>query len=489
LHIRLIAAIGVVCLSLIAVSAVMIWRSRVDDLRSARSQGESLALSLAQQATDTLITDHAVLFGLVERIKSDGTSPLQLRRLHQVAVSYVASVPALHGIFIMDSHGNPVVTALPATPKNLNYADREDFHFHATHRDSGFHMGPPIRSKSDGTWILTISERLNDTHGGFAGMASCTISMAYFEKLYGSVELGRGGVIDLIRDDGLVLVRTPFSTDYVGKSVAQGSLFKTYLPHASAGNFVGHSIFDGMRRLFAYRRLQRFPLIVMVAMPEAEVLSNWRSDSAVTIMVVFMLVVMISGLGAYLAIQVRKGQRMERELAWLAFHDGLTGISNRRSFDETLNEEWRRAARHRNTMSALMIDVDFFKSFNDTYGHQRGDQILKTIAGCAEKAINRPGDCAARYGGEEFVVLLPTTDGPGAFTIAERIRSAVEGLQIVSSGSPIGRVTISVGAASVVAHQGGNPSELIGMADAALYVAKHAGRNRTIVSDARVESA
>jgi diguanylate cyclase (GGDEF)-like protein len=227
---------------------------------------------------------------------------------------------------------------------------------------------------------------------------------------------------------------------------------------------------------------------MVVALSEAEVLSNWQADSALAALVVCILLLVINGLGAYLGLQVRKGERLENELAGLAFRDGLTGLANRRSFDETFDREWRRTARDGAAISVLMMDVDWFKSFNDTYGHQRGDDVLRTIAECAKKAVNRPGDLVARYGGEEFVVLLPATEAPVAFAMADRIRRAVDALQIVNVGNASGKVTISIGVASVFAGRDDRPSTLMSAADAALYAAKNSGRNRTAASGVPVDS-
>jgi len=482
LYARLVAAMVVMCISVIAISAAMIWHSRVESINSATSVAGRLAVSLAQQATDALTINETVVGVYVERIEQKGTSPRQLDRLHLLAVSDVASIPSLHGLFIIDRRGRPIVTALKVTPQGLNYSDREYFRFHASHETRAFHVGPAVRSKSDGSWVFTISQRLNDAHGNFAGIAECTISVAYFKRLYGAVQLGPNGLIDLIRDDGIMLVRTPFDAKYLGVSVAKSDLFQTYLPRAPAGSFSERSFLDHVGRLHAYRHLDRFPIVMLVAVPEDDALANWRADAMTTLVVVIVLVLMISGLGVYLGIEVRKGQRMEYELAKLAFVDGLTGVANRRCFDDGLEREWRRAARDRSMLSVLMIDVDRFKLFNDTYGHQRGDEVLQTVAGCVTQTVHRPGDLAARYGGEEFVVLLPATSAAGALVIAESIRHAVEKHAIPSSGSPTQNVTVSVGVASVMVDLDASPAQLLQAADAALYQAKHAGRNQVVLS-------
>ena len=170
------------------------------------------------------------------------------------------------------------------------------------------------------------------------------------------------------------------------------------------------------------------------------------------------------------------------ELARLATSDGLTGLANRRCFDERLEQEWKRAARDEVPLSLLLLDVDHFKRFNDEYGHLAGDACLRRVAEVVGGMPRRPGDLAARYGGEELVVLLPGTGQLGAGLLAERLRVAIEGLGVAHAGNPEGGglVTVSIGAATLLpAGQGlGTGDALVAQADAALYEAKRAGRNR-----------
>jgi len=169
------------------------------------------------------------------------------------------------------------------------------------------------------------------------------------------------------------------------------------------------------------------------------------------------------------------------ELQRLATRDGLTSVANRRSFDDMLNMEWRRASRESRALSLLMVDVDFFKRFNDTYGHQGGDECLRHVAAAMSGVVKRASDAVARYGGEEFAILLPATEPDGALIVAERIRAAVTALRLPHSGSEVAdHVTVSIGVASIQVTGNGVPSSLVAAADAALYRAKHTGRNRVV---------
>ncbi len=169
---------------------------------------------------------------------------------------------------------------------------------------------------------------------------------------------------------------------------------------------------------------------------------------------------------------------LNRKLTQMAISDGLTGIANRRQFDQTLAAEWRRCARLRLQISLLMMDVDYFKRYNDALGHPAGDECLKAVAGAIAASVGRAGDLAARYGGEEFVLLAPGSGRGGAGELAERIRKRVHGLRIPHPGGIDGRVTISIGIATMAPRNDSDPAALVAAADAALYRAKQSGRDR-----------
>jgi diguanylate cyclase (GGDEF)-like protein len=176
-----------------------------------------------------------------------------------------------------------------------------------------------------------------------------------------------------------------------------------------------------------------------------------------------------------------KIRRLTRELRQIATQDGLTGVANRRAFDQALAREWRLAERARQPLSLLMVDVDFFKRYNDHYGHQAGDECLKQLAKLLQTLSQRPGDLAARYGGEEFVLLLSDASWQGAEHVAQRLLQAVQALHLPHATSELGYVTVSVGLACQEP-EAINPDlgceTLLHRADMALYEAKKNGRAR-----------
>jgi diguanylate cyclase (GGDEF)-like protein/PAS domain S-box-containing protein len=182
--------------------------------------------------------------------------------------------------------------------------------------------------------------------------------------------------------------------------------------------------------------------------------------------------------------EIAERKRAEQQLAEayraveaLASTDALTGLSNRRRFDECIITEWRRALRDRQPLSLLLIDVDFFKSYNDTYGHLRGDYCLKQIATVAQDLFLRPADLVARFGGEEFAVILPSTPNQAAMRIAGEVVVAMRDRKLFHCANPLGVITVSAGCATLFPQLGQGAASLIECADNALYVAKRAGRN------------
>jgi diguanylate cyclase (GGDEF)-like protein len=163
--------------------------------------------------------------------------------------------------------------------------------------------------------------------------------------------------------------------------------------------------------------------------------------------------------------------------------DGLTGIANRRHLDEELAREWRRMLRQEKHLSVIMCDIDHFKLYNDTYGHQQGDACLTQVAKAIKSSINRPADLVSRYGGEEFCIVLPETTQEGAAILAEIVRENVKYLKLEHSSSPVSKlVSLSLGVASMIPDRNSQPSVLLEAADRALYQAKGNGRDRVEVN-------
>lgn len=164
--------------------------------------------------------------------------------------------------------------------------------------------------------------------------------------------------------------------------------------------------------------------------------------------------------------------------------DGLTGVANRHYFNRIFNQEWRRALRNRNPLSIVFIDIDFFKKYNDHYGHLAGDECLRKVGTALKDSVERTGDLAARYGGEEFIIVLPVTSGADAIKVGEKVRRNIKALMVAHHMSEVSEyVTVSVGVATVIPDNSMVSASLIAKADSALYQAKRKGRNLVVVAE------
>lgn len=482
-----------VCLLFLATQVWMTWRARDVQLSEAAKASANLAQSVAQHAYDTIKESDTALIGLVERIENDGVSDLELSRIHNLLVKRVAELPQLHGIFVYAKDGSWLVNSQKVLLKNLNYSDREYFKYHQNNAERGPYVGHPVRSKLTGDWLITVSRRINLPDGSFGGVALAAIDMKYFKVFYDKFSIGKRGAIFIANGKGILLLRRPFDEKMLGRDISKFPVFKDYLPKGPVGTASITSKLDGVTRINSYRRVEEYPLVVSSALSQDEILQNWRSDVYVQSMVGGMLVLLISFLGYRMTKQISLRSQAETKLmlagielelinetlSRLVNQDALTGLANRRHFDESLMGEFNRAQRGEGSLGLVMIDVDFFKRYNDIYGHVAGDECLRKIGKVVAYSIRRPGDLAARYGGEEMVVLLPGADLAGTLAVAESIRDAVQSMEIAHTGNPLGVVTVSIGVeAFSPIHLECQPIELVEAADKALYKAKDSGRNQ-----------
>jgi len=230
-------------------------------------------------------------------------------------------------------------------------------------------------------------------------------------------------------------------------------------------------------RLCAYHKLQDLPLVISVGISTEEIFGEWYRRTAVTALALAAVCSLVMFLSISVGREFLRRKSVEDELADLVVTDPLTGIANRRRFNEYLQVEWARAQRSGKPFCMLMIDVDYFKSYNDAFGHQEGDRALRAIATCLVNHVRRPADLVARYGGEEFAVLLPDSDLSGACRLGEAMRGEVEALNFNAGEGPERKLTISVGVGMLNPIRAAEASDLIHEADRAVYEAKAAGRN------------
>nr|WP_314541151.1 diguanylate cyclase [uncultured Massilia sp.] len=491
--VRSIVLLAGFCALLIGLHGWSLWASRQHQLKETGISTENMARALASHAERSIKVGGAILAEIVERGEHDSLDGASGERIHARMQTMVAHTPELQEVFIYGPDGARLASSLPRLVKGNN-SDRPYFQYHKTHTDRGVLVGKPIYSRSSGVLAIPLSRRIDRPDGSFGGVAMASLKLQFFGKFYNSFDVGPSGTILLMLDDGTLLYRRPFKEAMVGTSVANGPVYQLYQKHGPVGTAMLVSNIDGIERLYSYRHLDGFPMIVATAQAKSEILAGWWVAVIKMSCVVLFAVAVLAWGGKRMIGQLRVREALEDELRRartslevhnislrvLADSDGLTGLANRRRFEETLASEHERARRSRRPFSLILTDVDFFKKFNDRYGHVAGDECLRLVAKAIASGPHRPADLAARYGGEEFAVILPDTDLDGARAVAEKIRMAVEALEIPHADSPTGIVTLSLGVyTGYTAIDGSDvPCDWTAAADGMLYQAKAGGRNR-----------
>jgi diguanylate cyclase (GGDEF)-like protein len=473
-----------IALVMVALCTLVLYQGRLDALDRARDTSRNLAL-LAERDIERNFELYALsLQAVVDGVNREEVMALSPRLRNDVLFDRAASAKYLGSVLVLDANGKIIVDSGSIVPREGNFSDRQYFTVQRDHPDAGLFISSPYASRlRGGAPSVALSQRLSNPDGSFAGIAMIAINLEYFRNLLGDLSLGPHGAVSLIGRDGQMIMRLPYDPKVIGRDISHADTFRRFRA-ASEGSFSDVSSIDGLRRLYYFRNFPKLPLIVMVAQGEEDIYAAWRQRAIVIGSLMGVLALGFVALSFVLAAQFRRRMRAESELQLLARTDGLTGLNNRRTLGEILDQEWRRARRTRSLFSLLFVDIDRFKAFNDTYGHQAGDDALAAVARAIGDNIRRPADTAARYGGEEFVVVLPDTPTDGATQIAEKIREAISDLAIEHAGSEYGRVTASIGLASFLPERDVEVSSLIRAADEALYNAKATGRNRVVPAHA-----
>lgn len=469
--------VACICLVLLATAARDLWRVYENNIEQTQITTATATRLVAEQADTTMQTADTIVASLVERVEAEGVGPDARNRLYRLMTSLAAALPAVHEMGITDRNGHAIVKSLVPNPIGLDYSERGYFKFHASHLDRGPFVGARIKSKIDGSYNVTVTRRLNDPDGSFAGVVVTSVSMQAFQRLFDQMQARSGGVIALLSEDGAILARSP-SLPGDAASPAGNDLQQLVNRQPGPSPFADVSGIDGVRRLGSYQHLDRFPLTVLVSQSEWDVQRSWRQELLSQLSILMCMTAVLFVLG-------RRELMSKRMLNEQAMQDGLTGLANRRRFDEQIEREFKRAARSGQPVSLVVIDLDHFKAYNDHFGHLGGDECLRTTARAIQAFTRRSGDLAARIGGEEFAILLPGSDAAAAMAIAEEVRMAVHRLALPHSPVVGGMVTLSAGVATAMpARDSQSIHALIELADAALYAGKVQGRNVVIVAGA-----
>ncbi|WP_312272532.1 sensor domain-containing diguanylate cyclase [Pseudomonas sp.] len=483
-------ALSFVALVIVAILLMGLWQSWKSYnliISEAESNSANLARSAAQHAEDAIKELESFSAGMVERLEGYGLANIEKERMRRLFKNQATIMTQIHGVFVYDKDGNWIVTDKDAIPANANNSDREYFIYHKVNgNDRSMHIGPVIKSRSTGDLVIPVSRRINNPDGSFAGVFLATIRVDYFTKFYEGFRLDKQGIFVIALRDGTVLARRPFDEKVIGTSLAKGQIYTKHLPYAPSGTAHITSIVDKVERINSYKQLDRYPIVVQAGLSKRAMLEPWYQDVYRTAIIISIVILAMLAFGIILIRQIRFGFVIEKELTQahaaleqMALQDGLTGLANRRQLDAVLPVEISRAKRTKTPLGLIMLDIDYFKRYNDLYGHPAGDQCIKAVSEAVKGAIRRAGDLAARYGGEEITVLLPGADEVGTYKVAEQISAAVRKLSIRHEGSDTGYVTLSAGIYTYVPETMDMTADsLVKAADEALYLAKEWGRNR-----------
>lgn len=478
---NIVIAISIVLAS--AILAIAVWvlaQMRDDALQRAQDSVFNVSLLVERDVSRNLEIYDLSLRAVIDGLKQPGVLDLSPAIRQMVLFDGSASAKDLGSILVTDENGNIKFDSQASPPRHFNLADRDYFKVQRDSPDVGLYVSRPFVPKAAGKDIsIALSRRISRPDGSFAGVVVGTMRLAYFRKLFDGMNLGAGGSMALMLTDGTMLMRRPYDPKIIGINLT-GTANYTRFTQQPSGDFFGTAAIDGVERWYAFRHIDMYPLILDVALSTRDIYVEWRRRAWIIGSLIIALDVTIIALAVLFAHQLRRRYAAEEELRVLARTDGLTGLNNRRTFEEHAEAEWRRAQRNAWPLSMLLIDVDTFKGFNDLYGHSAGDDALISVARCILQSVRRPGDTAARYGGEEFAVLLPDTDEAGALCIAEKIRAAVQALQLRHVASSHHVLTVSIGVAITRDQAFATSRALVNAADEALYEAKDAGRNRVL---------
>lgn len=475
IYLSLIA--GIIALGILAFSIHTLWEDHRQTWQEAEQSSRNLLMALSRDLSSQIKLLDQILVCVIEDLGDDNLNGLAPELRHRMLFNRAVAAKFMGSILVLDETGEVIADASSVSPRAGNFSDRDYFTAHKERADIGLYVSVPYKSRfrnSDPS--IAISRRIDRPDGSFGGVVMGAISLAKIHDLFKDLNLGWEGSITLFRNDGIVLVRKPYDEAEVGRDMRSSPNTQRFVGEMS-GTFASESRVDGVHRLYTFAHINDLPFILSVSAATEEVFSAWRRKAIAQGTVTALLCFAIVALSFLFQRELKRRTQAETKLRRIARTDDLTSLPNRRAFRETFEQEWRHAIRSGTPISLLFADADFFKAYNDHYGHGAGDELICAIARTLNARIRRPRDTAARYGGEEFTIVLPDTDQDGALVVAEKIRQAVMAMDVAHERSPYRTVTVSIGVATARPSLGSSGANLLEAADTALYQAKASGRN------------
>lgn len=492
--------------SLLLLGAYIAWSLATE--RNAVEARERDRLSTQARVIDVHVTQqlaaiHRVLINMRHELPYWQAQPSGMSSANQRLTAFSDALIGVRTLGLFDANGT-LIASNQQSLLHQNFRKRDYFEKARQHLDPNtLYVSAPFIAASS-KWVIMLSMSIITEEGHFGGLVAAELDADRFHSTLDSVNYAKDMWSAIAHGGGVQFMMVPPHPGQAGKNLAQpGSFFTRHKESGKKENILSGLVYStGEYRLMALRTIQPpqllmdKPLVVAVGRDLKTIFLRWDSEAEFVI-VLFLLLAISASYGLYrlqraqrsaernaaaAAIAIKKKNSelevLNDQLRSLALVDGLTGVANRRRFDELFAHEWSRCRRDKESLALLMFDIDHFKEFNDHYGHQAGDKCLKEVARVLREGFERGTDLIARYGGEEFVGLLPETDLAGATAMAESFRAAVESLNMPHEYSTAAScVTISIGVAAMTPSEDKVSHSLITDADEALYTAKNRGRN------------
>ncbi|WP_284247023.1 sensor domain-containing diguanylate cyclase, partial [Methylobacterium haplocladii] len=385
-------ALGVLApIGMLLVSGLMLLDLRRDAWDKAEQTSRNLLQVIARDIARNAEIFDLSLQAVVDNLRVPGVDGLDPAIRQLVLFDRAATAQDMGVMLVIDERGDIAIDAGAFPPRKGNYADRDYFRAHKDRAGLGLYIGRPLISRLTGERMVPFSRRIAKPNGSFGGVVLGTLKLTYLSRLFDQIGLGKEGAINLYLRDGTRIMRQPYVDADIGANIAGSATFDHFVSRQS-GSIVQTSVRDGVERYYAFTRIGELPLVLNVALSTKEIEAEWRTKAFVIGAIVLTLCGLTVALSLLFGRELRRRAAMEAELATLSRTDPLTGLANRRSFEEAFDRYRKDARRTGKPFSLLIVDADHFKRYNDRYGHTVGDEVLKGLARCLAASVHRPND-------------------------------------------------------------------------------------------------
>lgn len=445
---------------------------------NATRASENIATTLAHSVDEAFADVDRALASAQSAVETHDISKLSPDLRETVLFGAAARVRNLETMMVISAAGQELYR-FPAGPADgRNLSDQVFFKSQLNGKGQTYLGGPQMGLLRQDVATLVFSRRLSKPDGQFDGVVMATMTLGALQRMLASVDIGPHGIVVLVRNDGRILLREP-STDgqgNAGRDLSAARPFRRMMADPAIA-FTDVSTTDGVSRFYVNRPLADVPVMLSVAFSVDDALAQWHQQALILMIGGASLCIAVIGLIIAFFRAMESRTRIEQELEGLVYTDKLTGLPNRRHFDEMLHREWRKAARSDEPLSVLMVEIERFGQITSMLGHAASETFLKTVSEHLRNALKRPADCVARYGTDEFAVLLPDTSRTGAARIAERLKQAIEGVPVAGRNGQQVTATARIGCVTTIVAPGADVAEIQKATERARTMARNPRRH------------